>query len=140
MKEKRREQIERKAVRRRRSSIEPSYITSPRVQACRFPNSPPATKLGSRKWFKIDVHTAVNIERGRKKAGFGHTLDDPKSYFLFPGNALELDVVAALLMHPQVLNSQIQQINETESNVDPIQQTFILFCCNFYSSHMMVNS
>ena len=32
-------------------------------------------------------------------------LNDPKSYFPFPGNALELDAVSALLMHPQVLYS-----------------------------------
>lgn len=49
----------------------------------------------------------VGRESERREAeNLGTPLNDPKSYFPFPGNALELDAAAALLMLPQVLHSQ----------------------------------
>lgn len=47
------EQIEREASQKKKKLHEHSYFTSTRVPACRFPDSPPATKLGSRSGSKL---------------------------------------------------------------------------------------
>lgn len=54
--------------------------------------------IGSIKWFKIDVYIEVNSER-EGMLNLEILLNDFKSYFLFFGNVLELDVVLVLLMY-----------------------------------------